>query len=91
MYFRLTYSNGYCGCEETEYAEFENESEAWDYLLEEGIYLYDFYEPDDRFVNEDDYESDEEYYEAVEEYQDAIHDNSYVTEITKEEYEEEAR
>ena len=87
MYFRLTYSNGYCGCEETEYAEFENESEAWDYL-EEGIYQYGFYDPDDRFVNEDNYDTEEEYFEAVEEYQENIFDYSFVTEITKEEYDE---
>ena len=82
-YFEVTYSNGYCGCEETDYIEAENELEAID-LACDAIQLYGFYDPDSRFVDRDDYESDEEYYEAIEDYQADI--EVIVNEISKEEY-----
>lgn len=89
MYFKITFSNGYCGCDEEIYEEFDTEKEAVDYAEE---YLtsgwYSFYEPDYRFIgDEDDYDYEEEYLEAYEQYQeDCTYD---ITEITKEEYEEE--
>ena len=82
-YFKVTYSNGYCGCDETHYIEAENESEAIDLAYDE-IELYGFYDPDSRFISRDDYESDEEYYEAIEDYQADI--EVIVNEISKEEY-----
>ena len=88
MYFKIVFSNNYCGCEEEIYEEFNTEEEAEEYAEE---YLtggmYSFYEPDSRFIGyEEDYESEEEYLEAVDQYQEEC--NFYVTEITKEEYEE---
>lgn len=87
MYFKVTFSNNYCGCDEEHYIECNNEEEAGEWLNEE-IYNYAFFEPDARFVDPDDYETDEEYEIEVECYQDGIFENSCYEEITKEEYEE---
>ena len=88
MYYKITFSNEYCGCDEAIYEEFNTEREAAEYAeeyLTNG--MYGFYEPDSRFVgNEEDYESEEEYWEAVEEYQQNC--TYFVEKITKEEYEE---
>lgn len=88
MYYKMTFSNGYCGCDEEVYEEFNTREEAEEYAEE---YLtsgwYGFYEPDGRFIgDEEDYESEEEYWEAVEDYQENC--TYLITEITKEEYEE---
>ena len=89
MYFKITFSNGYCGCDEEIYEEFNTEKEAEEYADE---YLtggmYSFYEPDSRFIGDkEDYESEEEYLAAYDSYQeDCTYD---IKEITKEEYEEE--
>lgn len=85
-YFKATYSNGFCGCDEDMYikaeTEIEAEEEAWD-----NIEIYSFYEPDSRFVDEpEDFDDDEDYWQEVEFYQENI--TVMVTEITKEEYEE---
>lgn len=85
MYIKIVYSNGFCGCEEYEYAEVEDEREADTYVVE-GVYNYGFFEPDSRFIDTDC--SEEEYEENVEDYQQDCFDNSYWEEITKEEYEE---
>lgn len=87
MYFKMVMSNGFCGCEEEEYVELNNEKEANEYL-DECIASYSFFEPDSRFVNEDDYNSYEEYEADVEYYQDGIYEYSYFEEITEEEYNE---
>ena len=88
MYFKITFSNDYCGCDERIYEEFdtENEAEVWAYeYLTSG--MYSFYEPDYRFIgDEDDYESEEEYLEAYDNYQENCTYN--IEEITKEEYED---
>ena len=88
MYYKMTFSNGYCGCEEEIYEEFNTREEAEEYAdeyLTNGMYA--FYEPDSRFVgNEEDYDSEEEYWEAVDEYQAEC--GYSIKEITKEEYEE---
>lgn len=86
MYYKISFSNGYYGCDEEIYEEFDTEKEAEEWANE---YLtggmYGFYEPDDRFIgNEDDYESEEEYLEAYEEYQENC--TCFIKEITKEEY-----
>ena len=85
MYIKITYSNGYCGCDEYEYIEVTDEKAADEYITE-GVYNYGFFEPDSRFINDDC--SDEEYEEEVEYYQQGCFDNSGWEEITKEEYEE---
>ena len=85
MYIKITYSNGYCGCDEYEYAEVANENEADEYV-NEGVYNYGFFE-DDRFLCD---EGIEEYGfdEAMENYQENCFENSGWEEISKEEYEE---
>lgn len=87
MYFKMTFTNGYCGCDEVEYVELENLKEADDYF-NEAIYNYGFFEPDARFVDPEDYETEDDYQVAIEDYQDDIFGNSWYEEVTKEEYEE---
>lgn len=89
-YIKFTYDNGYCGCDEEVYEAFEDgtddlEIEEYGY---EGIQMYSFYEPDDRFVSEDDYDSEDEYMDAYDEYQENI-EVSW-EEVSKEEFEENA-
>lgn len=88
MYCKIIFSNGYYGCDEEIYEEFNTIEEAEEYADE---YLtggmYSFYEPDSRFIGyAEDYESEEEYFEAYDEYQADC--GYYIKEITKEEYEE---
>jgi hypothetical protein len=84
-YFRVTYSNGYCGCEEEHYIEAENEKEVIE-IASDNIECYSFYDPDSRFVDEYDYENEDDYCQAVEDYQEDI--NFDIEEITREEFEE---
>ena len=84
-YFEVTYSNGYCGCDEVHYIEAEDEMEAIRIACD-NMELYGFYDPDSRFIDRNDYESDEEYYHAIEEYQEDI--EVIVNEISEEEYNE---
>ena len=81
-YYKITYSNNYCGCEEEEYIALEDNVIPEDCIEME---TYSYYE-DDRFIDADEDTSEEEYWELMEEYQ----QNCYyeVEEITKEEYEE---
>lgn len=86
MYYKMTFSNGYCGCDEEIYEEFDTEKEAEEWANE---YLtggmYGFYEPDSRFIGYvEDYESEEEYWEAYDEYQACC--GYSIKEITKEEW-----
>ena len=82
-YWKITYSNGYCGCDEEEYIEAETIEEAEE-KAEDGLTMYSFFEPDGRFVDESDFDTMDEYYVAVEEYQmDIFYE---VEEVTKEEY-----
>lgn len=82
MYFRIEYTNGYCGCDVNDYIEAENIFEAEKYAancLENYISDYAYF-----CIDESIYE--EEYEEAYEEYRDGC---TYdIFEITKEEYEE---
>lgn len=84
-YFRLTYSNGYCGCDEVDYVKAENEDEAYA-ILADGLECYSFWDPDSRFVPEMDDGTEEEIDEAIEMYQADIEERSYVEEISEEEY-----
>lgn len=78
-YWKITCSNGYCGCDENFYIMAENELEAsrmgMDYL--EGD--YSFYDPDERFVDMGDDNQIEEYYDEL---------DYEVEEISKEEFDE---
>ena len=71
-YFKITCTNGYCGCDEDFYIEAENESNAWDEAEEILTNVYSFWDPGT-------WDELEEYYENCE---------AFVDEITKEEYEE---
>lgn len=81
MFVRIKYSNGYCGCDESEVLEVENIEEAEAYAAEA---IYDYAESysyisgwDEDFESEED---EEAYYENC---------NFDITEITEEEYQEE--
>ena len=85
-YYKIMYSNGFCGCDEEEYIEC-NEKDIEEFAID-GLYNgYGFSEPDSRFLREEDYES----YEDMRE--DYIQNYLSVEweEITKEEYEEAMR
>jgi hypothetical protein len=86
-YFKITCSNGYCGCSEEWYEVAEDTATAKDFDYEDYFQNYSFYDPDSSFIDPDDFETEEEYEEACREYQDEISFN--VTEITREEYENE--
>lgn len=74
MYYKVTCTNGYCGCDEDFYIEAENESDAWDEADEILEEQYSFTYPDERFYDE----------EELENYAEGI--NIFVREISKEEY-----
>lgn len=82
MFVRITYSNGYCGCDNEEVLEVENIEEAEAYAQDA---IHDYAETYEYVATgwERDFESEEErdsYYE----------DCSYsIEEITEEEYQEE--
>lgn len=84
-YFKVTYSNGFCGCDEECYIEAETEEEAIK-IADDNIQTYSFYEPDSRFIDEDDYEDENDYYQAIDDYQNDIYCD--VEEITRKEFEE---
>ena len=89
-YFKITCSNGYCGYDEDFYIEAESEGLAEDVGNEIMWNEYSFIEPDNRFIGwEEDYETDEDYEDAIEEYQENC--SFWITDITKEEYEEYTR
>lgn len=89
-YFKITCSNGYCGCDEDFYIEAESEGLAEDIGNEIMWNEYSYIEPDNRFIGwEEDYETDEDYEDAIEEYQENC--SFWITDITKEEYEEYTR
>ena len=82
-YYKIIYSNGFCGCDEEEYTKCDEEN-IEQYVLD-GLYnYYSFSEPDGRFLNEEDYEDYDDMYE------DYVQNYLGVNweEVTKEEYEE---
>lgn len=90
MYFKITYSNGLCGCDEEFFIIADSEEAAWNYLIN-GYDNYAFYWDDrliEDYIDEDivDYEEAEEV--AWDEYHDMIAENSGIEEITKEEFED---
>lgn len=78
MYYKVTCTNGYCGCDEDFYIEAENNSDAWDEAYEILEEQYSFICPDERFV----YDMNDE--EELENYAEGI--DVFVREISKEEY-----
>jgi hypothetical protein len=83
-YFKITCSNGYCGCDEEWFEEAEDTATADDFNCEDYLQNYGFYDPDARFIDPDDFETEEEYEEAYADYQANI--SIDVEEITREEY-----
>lgn len=78
-YWKVTCSNGFCGCDEEYYFKAENEDMA-ELIGQEFLEAdYSFYDPDERFVDLDDEREVEDYYAGLE---------YWVDEISKEEYEE---
>lgn len=74
MYFRITYNNGYCGCDQEEIVKVADKDRAHE-LAGEGYNDYMSSWEDERFVDypdRDDYEDEEDYYEdydlAIENY-----------------------
>lgn len=76
-YYKITCTNGYCGCDEDYYIEAENNSDAWDEAYEILENEYSFIEPDERMIDINDEEELEYYAENIE---------VFVREISKEEY-----
>lgn len=78
MYYKVTCTNGCCGCDEQYYIQAESDGEAWadaDYICSNE---YSFAYPDERFVEDmDNWDEIEIYKMNVE---------AYVEEISKEEY-----
>lgn len=90
-YFKFTCENGYCGCDEEFYREFEDgvtENEIYaegdDILVNEYTGFYDWSQC--ILENVEDYDSEEEYEEAIEEYQAEC--TYWFEEISEEEYKE---
>ena len=88
MYFKITYSNGWCGCDEEHFIIADCEEDAWQYF-EDNIDKYGFYD-DARMLDETlfEEEDDGDYYtdDAWEAYRGDIRNYSTVEEITEEEY-----
>lgn len=82
MFVRITYSNGYCGCDETEVLEVENMEEAETYANENTYQYGESYEHVATGWDEDfESEEDRDYY-----YENCTYS---IEEITEEEYQEE--
>ena len=77
-YYKITCTNGYCGCDENFYIQAESDSEAWDEANEICSSEYSFAYPDERFVEDMDNWDEIEIYE--------MNVEAYVEEISKEEY-----
>lgn len=77
-YWKCTYYNGFCGCDEDFYYTAEDEDEAEE-LGYEYRDMYSFAEPDSRFCDPDDEDEVDDYYDGI---------SFEVEEISKEEFEE---
>lgn len=87
VYFRITYSNGYCGCDDEYYVKLNDEdANKIDQIFEDNFERY-AYNDDERYmddINPEDYAA--ALYTAYDEL--LIQYNSTYEEITKEEYDE---
>ena len=87
MYFKIIFSNGYCGCDEEIYIEAETLQEVDEYAQDYLVNDYGWYDAVSQFLGDiDDYESEDDYWEEVEDYQ--VNCTYDIFEITKEEYED---
>ena len=83
-YWKVSMSNGYCGCEEVEMVKTEDNEDLHD-NADAYMQGYSFYEPDSRFIgDEDSFDSEEEYQEAYDEYIDGL--SISIEELTYEKY-----
>ena len=64
MFIKVTVTNGFCGCDEENYFEVENEEQA-EIETESCYQSYSFLEPDDRFCDMDNEDEIEEYYNSI--------------------------
>ena len=92
VYFRITYSNGYCGCDDEYYVKLNDEdANKIDQIFEDNFEGY-AYNDDERYmddINPEDYEDEDDYEAALyTAYDELIQYNSTYEEITKEEYDE---
>ena len=87
MYFKIIFSNGYCGCDEEIYIETETLQAADDYAQDYLVNGYIWYDDASRCLDDiEDYESEDDYWADFEDYQaNCTYD---IEEITKEEYED---
>ena len=70
MYFKITYQNGYCGCDEDYCIKANSEKEAEEYAAEAMPDLYCFFEDASQCLNDmEAYDSEEEYWEEFDYYQ----------------------
>lgn len=84
MYFEVTFSNGYCGCDETIYIEAKDEKEVEEYAANYMSELYPAYEDASQCLNDiEDYENEEDYWEDFACYQAEC--DFMITEISEEE------
>lgn len=78
MYYRITCTNGYAGCDEDFYIEAESDNEAWADADDICSNEYSFADPDERFIEDmDNWDEIEAYCMNVE---------AFIEEISKEEY-----
>lgn len=96
-YFKITYSNGYCGCDDEYYVKLNDEDadKKIDQIFNDNFDWY-AYNSDERFMDDvdpEDYDNEEDYETALSNREDAydelIRENSAYEEVTKEEYDEE--
>lgn len=91
-YYKFTCSNGYCGCDEKFYEKVEENTDVDELAQEILENEYSFYEPDGRFLTHSSGFWDYDYPEYDEDYDEYMENLSVDwDEITKEEYEENAR
>ena len=88
MYFKITYQNGYCGCDEEYCIKANTEEEAIKYAGEAMPDLYPFYDDASQCINDiEDYDDEEEYWEDFAAYQENC--DFMITELSEEEDAEE--
>lgn len=95
VYFKITYSNGYCGCEDEYYVKLNDEDANKIDQIFEDCFDYYIFNDDERYmddINLEDYENEDDYetalYTRADAYNELIQYNSTYEEITKEEYDE---
>ena len=82
MYFKMTFSNGYCGCDETIYIKTDTTDGLEEWAADYLNFNYAWVDPGEGMIG--DYDNEEEYFDAVDRYRE---DCTYTIEdCTEEEY-----